>query len=114
MPKKTAKRKAAAPAAVSGAKKARGESQTHSWLLIDKGEIGSRYADSEAERLSVGIDGIIQLAEDLEIEVEDPVFLVLAWEMRAETQGVFKRSEVRDQVLAILADSSLLAAAESH
>ena len=96
MPKK---RKAGpATGAAKGGKKAKakaaGSETDTSWLLIDEGEIGSRYADPEAESPRVGIDGIIQLAEDLQIEVEDPVFLVLAWEMRAEAQGVFKRSEV--------------------
>ena len=97
--KKAAKRKASSsppPPPSSGYKKAKGGSASgSSWLLVDKGEIGARYADPEADSPSVGIDGIIQLAEDLQIEVEDPVFLVLAWEMQAETQGVFKRSEVR-------------------
>ena len=94
--KKTTKRKAAAASPPAGGKKkAKGESGSgSSWLLVDKGEIGARYADPEADSPGVGIDGIIQLAEDLQIEVEDPVFLVLAWEMQAETQGVFKRSEV--------------------
>lgn len=95
MPKK---RKASLPPtaceAAKGGKKTKARSETDSWLLIDKGEIGSRYADPEAEIPRVGIDGIIQLAEDLQIEVEDPVLLVLAWEMRAEAQGVFKRDEV--------------------
>ena len=112
--KKATKRKVAAAAASppSGAKKAKGGSGSgSSWLLVDKGEIGARYADPEADSPSVGIDGIIQLAEDLQIEVEDPVFLVLAWEMQAETQGVFKRSEVSGiPHLRTLCPSSLLSA----
>eukprot|EP01043_Picozoa_sp_COSAG02_P082999 COSAG02_NODE_21107_length_802_cov_0.692745_1_plen_82_part_01 len=82
MPKKqkATKRKAAASAeSPPGGKKAKGGSEGgSSWLLIDKGEIGARYTDPEADSPSVGIDGIIQLAEDLQIEVEDPAFLVLA------------------------------------
>ena len=59
--------------------------------LIDEGEIGSRYAEPDGK--SCGIDGIIALAEDLEVEVEDPVLLVLAHEMGAAAQGVFTRDE---------------------
>ena len=95
MPKKKAPKRKAAKVAGTGAKKAKVGSKKESWTLIDKGEVGARYADPESETPCVGIDGIIQLAEDLQVEVEDPVFLVLAWEMRAETQGVFKRAEVR-------------------
>ena len=95
MPKKKAPKRKAAKAAETGAKKAKVGNKNTSWALIDKGEVGARYADPESETPCVGVDGIIQLAEDLEVEVEDPVFLVLAWEMRAETQGVFKRAEVR-------------------
>ncbi len=120
MPKnKTATKRKAAAAAASppGGKKAKGGSEGgSSWLLIDKGEIGARYADPEADSPSVGIDGIIQLAEDLQIEVEDPAFLVLAWEMQAETQGVFKRSEVsRIPHSRMLRSSTLLPeTADSH
>lgn len=65
------KRKAAAGGA-GAAKKAKGgdESGSSSFPLIDRGEIGARYLDPEADSPSVGIDGIILLAEDLEIEVE--------------------------------------------
>ena len=60
--------------------------------LIDQGEIGSRYAEPDGQ--SVGVDGIIALAEDLQIEVEDKVFLAICYEMGAVDQGKFTRSEV--------------------
>ena len=59
--------------------------------LIHEGEIGSHYAEPDGQ--SCGIDGILALAEDLQIEVEDPALLVLAHEMGAAAQGVFTREE---------------------
>jgi hypothetical protein len=72
--------------------------------LIDEGEIGSRFADPDGQ--SCGIDGILALAEDLRIEVEDPVLLVIAHQMGAQAQGVFTRAEWLRGFAAIVRGSS--------
>ena len=63
--------------------------------LIDRGEVGSRYLDEE--KGGVGIDGVMQLCDDLEIQPEDKVMLALSYHMLGSSDdpamGEFSASE---------------------
>jgi len=55
-----------------------------------------KYADPIPEGASekapprvIGIDGILTLCEDLEVEPEDAVMLVFSWQLKATEQGVY-------------------------
>lgn len=45
------------------------------------------------ENISIGPEGMERLCQDIQVDPEDKAMLALAWKLKAQEMGFFKRSE---------------------
>uniref|UniRef100_A0A7S0EME9 Defective in cullin neddylation protein n=1 Tax=Hanusia phi TaxID=3032 RepID=A0A7S0EME9_9CRYP len=62
-----------------------------------------KYHDPEDDK--IGPDGVMALCNDMQMEPTDVRLLVLAWQMRAESQGYFSRGEWQHGIMMMGFDS---------
>jgi len=67
-------------------------------------DLFDRYKDEKREDL-IGVDGIILLCEDLELEPTDFVVLIIAWKFKASVQCQFTRKEFMEGCKLLEVDS---------
>eukprot|EP00096_Caligus_rogercresseyi_P006562 TRINITY_DN230_c0_g1_i2.p1 TRINITY_DN230_c0_g1~~TRINITY_DN230_c0_g1_i2.p1 ORF type:complete len:290 (+),score=68.93 TRINITY_DN230_c0_g1_i2:119-988(+) len=87
---------------------AHAQNQHHAMLAsIDKKKIDALYARyrEPSEPLKIGMDGVVRLLEDLQLDPGSRLVLLLAWKLRAAQQCEFSKEEFTNGMICLGCDS---------